>query len=299
MAALMYDAVTAMGAPRAPARRCCRPATGSTCSSRSPTITAISSSFRSTIRRSFMSASTATCCAFTLPRRPNGEVDSDFDLDNAPALAFAARATSSFPGRLSAGADPGDGRAGRARRRVAAPRRLPGAQFRALCTADVDPTTASFIDGAVLNNRPFQEAISAIRGRPAYRQVDRRLVYIEPHPAPAGSPAHHGMPGFFATLKGALSDIPSSQPVTDELSWVDRFQRPGAAAARDHRQRAAACQPAGRQGHHRGLRPADRGGRAARLARAGQFPGRARCRLCLPGLCAAQARLGARLRRPI
>ena len=28
------------------------------------------------------------------------------------------------------------------------------------------------------------EAISAIQGRPAYRQVDRRLVYIEPHPAP-------------------------------------------------------------------------------------------------------------------
>ena len=36
----------------------------------------------------------------------------------------------------------------------------------------------------MLNNRPFQQAISAIHGRPAYRQVDRRLVYIEPHPAP-------------------------------------------------------------------------------------------------------------------
>src|SRR5712691_8492080 len=35
---------------------------------------------------------------FTYRRRPNGEVESDFDLDNAPALAFAARATSSFPG---------------------------------------------------------------------------------------------------------------------------------------------------------------------------------------------------------
>src|SRR5260370_42162392 len=35
---------------------------------------------------------------FTYRRRPNGEVESDFDLDNAPGLAFAARATSSFPG---------------------------------------------------------------------------------------------------------------------------------------------------------------------------------------------------------
>ena len=50
--------------------------------------------------------------------------------------------------------------------------------------AGIDPTTASFLDGSVLNNRPFQEAISAIHGRPAYRQVDRRLVYIDPHPAP-------------------------------------------------------------------------------------------------------------------
>jgi patatin-related protein len=31
------------------------------------------------------------------------------------------------------------------------------------------------------------------------------------------------MPGFFATLRGALSDIPSSQPVTDELNWVVDF----------------------------------------------------------------------------
>ena len=35
---------------------------------------------------------------FRYQRRPNGEVISDFDFENAPALAFAARATSSFPG---------------------------------------------------------------------------------------------------------------------------------------------------------------------------------------------------------
>src|SRR5262249_30772293 len=35
---------------------------------------------------------------FSYRRRANGEVESDFALDNAPALAFAARATSSFPG---------------------------------------------------------------------------------------------------------------------------------------------------------------------------------------------------------
>ena len=35
---------------------------------------------------------------FNYRRHSNGEVESDFELDNAPGLAFAARATSSFPG---------------------------------------------------------------------------------------------------------------------------------------------------------------------------------------------------------
>src|SRR5262249_55043825 len=72
-------------------------------------------------------------------------------------------------------------------------------------------------------NRPFQVAISAIHGRPAYRQVDRRVIYIEPHPAPPVMPVRQGTPGFFATLRGAMSDIPASQPVTEELNWVSDF----------------------------------------------------------------------------
>jgi patatin-related protein len=37
------------------------------------------------------------------------------------------------------------------------------------------------------------------------------------------APRHYKMPGFFATIRGALSDIPSSQPVIDELGWVTHF----------------------------------------------------------------------------
>jgi patatin-related protein len=80
-----------------------------------------------------------------------------------------------------------------------------------------------FVDGSVLNSRPFREAITAIHGRPAFREVDRRLVYIDPNPAAPGVPAHRGMPGFFTTLKGALSDIPLAEPVTDELAWIGRL----------------------------------------------------------------------------
>ena len=161
---------------------------------------------------------------FTYRRHSNGEVESDFELDNAPGLAFAARATSSFPGafppaRIVEMDEVVAQRQGRWPRRA----EFIAKGFPNHLRADIDPATASFLDGSVLNNRPFLQAISAIHGRPAYREVDRRLVYIDPHPAPLVSPRRQQVPGFFATLRAALSDIPSSQPVTDELARVVEF----------------------------------------------------------------------------
>src|SRR6266498_2699181 len=158
---------------------------------------------------------------FAYRRHSNGKVESDFDLDNAPALAFAARATSSFPGAFPpARVVEMDELA--VQTQDSWPRRAEflARNFPRHLRADLDPVTCSFIDGSVLNNRPFSEAISAIHGRPAYRQVDRRLVYIDPDPAPAVSLPQRKVPGFFATLRGAISDIPRAQPVTDELSRV-------------------------------------------------------------------------------
>jgi patatin-related protein len=161
---------------------------------------------------------------FIYRRHPNGEVETDFDLDNAGSLAFAARATSSFPGafppaRIVEMDEVVAQKGGSWPRRAEFIKRAFADHLR----AGIDPTTASFLDGAVLNNRPFQEAISAIHGRPAFREVDRRVVYIDPHPAPLVPHRHHRVPGFFATLRGALSDIPSSQPVADELGRVVDF----------------------------------------------------------------------------
>jgi patatin-related protein len=161
---------------------------------------------------------------FKYRRSTSGVVDSDFDLENAPALAFAARATSSIPGafppaRILEMDQLVNARAGVWPRRS----EFIAQNFEQYARMNVDVASVPFIDGSVLNSRPFREAITAIRGRPAYREVDRRLVYIDPNPAPGGSPAHHGMPGFFATLKGALSDIPLAEPLTDELNWIARF----------------------------------------------------------------------------
>jgi patatin-related protein len=158
---------------------------------------------------------------FSYRRFPNGEVQSDFGRDNAAGLAFAARATSSYPGafppaqireidRLIAA------RGGEWSQRAAFLQSNFGRYYR----AGLDPLATSFIDGSVLNNKPFAEALAAIRDRPAYRQVDRRLVYIDPDPVQPPPPPSGRVPGFFTTLKGALSDLPRNEPISDELAFI-------------------------------------------------------------------------------
>jgi patatin-related protein len=158
---------------------------------------------------------------FSYSRDANGAAQSDFDLDNAAGLAFAARATSSFPG-IFPPARIAEMDEVLAARKTNWPRRAVfiASNFPNHLRAGIDPTQAAFIDGSVLNNRPFQQAIAAVHGRPAHREIDRRLLYIDPDPPTPGSGRARELPGFFATLRGALSDIPSSQPVTEELQHV-------------------------------------------------------------------------------
>src|SRR6185312_5685923 len=93
---------------------------------------------------------------FKYQRWANGEVHSDFTMGNAPALAFAARATSSFPGAFPP-ARILDMDELVTRRRAMWPLRedFIANNFDGHRMANVDPVTACFIDGSVLNNRPF------------------------------------------------------------------------------------------------------------------------------------------------
>ncbi|MEI9851719.1 MAG: patatin-like protein [Sphingomonas sp.] len=147
-------------------------------------------------------------------------------------LAFAARATSSFPGAFppcTVGeldevlAERGVRWAGRD---AFLEHVLP--QQWAANRAE----KAVLIDGSVLANAPFRPAIEALRERPARRQVDRRFVFIDPWPnarfdfygAPTGD-----TPGFFQTIIGALSELPREQPIRDNLEAIaersDRIER--------------------------------------------------------------------------
>ena len=159
-------------------------------------------------------------------------VSSGGQLAALPELVFAGRATAAFPGafpplrldeidRLMAEREqtwPG--------REAFVSRILPG------CDAEA----AALIDGSVLVNAPFAEAVAVIGGRPAQREVDRRLVYIDPRPRLAASvttatdhasdAAHSArLPGFLPVLFGALSSIPREQPIRDNLEELGRQSR--------------------------------------------------------------------------
>jgi len=146
-------------------------------------------------------------------------------------LIFAARATASFPGafppfsvreldRLLARENvPWLGR------NIFLKRILPQ-QFAANAAEDT-----MLIDGSVLANAPFNQAISALRNRPARREVDRRFVYIDPTPGRPGFRFGHRNadgtadmprkpPGFFSTILGASSNIPREQPIRDSLEKI-------------------------------------------------------------------------------
>ena len=160
-------------------------------------------------------------------RFQTGERDGTFGKDSNAILAFAARATSCFPGAFApvSPADVG---------RVLHPTGWPGAfaedfaSIYELSGANVMHTY--FIDGGVLDNFPFGHAIAAISRKPASTEVDRRLLYVEPDPmvptvvTPDGTArddlVEPSVPGMVKTIWSGLSTIPRHEPILTDLQLV-------------------------------------------------------------------------------
>ena len=144
-----------------------------------------------------------------------------------PELAFAARATSSFPGAFppfTVGELDG---VLKARRKTWPGRKAFLARVLPRHAAANAAEGAVLIDGSVLANAPFRPAIEALRQRPARRAIDRRFVYVDPSPAHKLSlTGRNGVPSWFQTILGALSDLPRQQPIRDNLeALADRSHR--------------------------------------------------------------------------
>jgi predicted acylesterase/phospholipase RssA len=141
-----------------------------------------------------------------------------FGVEQNSALAFAARATSCFPGAFPA-TSLADIELQEARER------FPQDFCRAYELAGFPVDKTFFVDGGVLDNFPFRHAVRAIAGKPASTQVDRRLIFIEPDPSKPGGLPDGARPGFRATIWAGLSKLPRRQPIADALDELMLYNR--------------------------------------------------------------------------
>jgi patatin-related protein len=142
-----------------------------------------------------------------------GDGDDDFGRPDANvALTFAARTTSSIPGVFPPVSikELGESIGGDVTR-------LEKHFFRHYELAGTSPRDTYFVDGGVLDNKPFGHAVAAIRRRTADVEVSRRLVYIEPDPGGHETAGKHDAPSVFKAALGGLTGIPRAEPILDDL----------------------------------------------------------------------------------
>lgn len=148
------------------------------------------------------------------------DVKDQLNKDWNSELAFAARATSCFPGafppinlaNIKENVPDWEGS-----------QRFKDEFWSIYPLSDADVERTHFVDGGVLDNFPFRHAVDAVRSRPASLEVDRRLIYIEPHPAAMTEPPEGSSPSVRATVTGGLSALPRHEPILDDLLEVRRF----------------------------------------------------------------------------
>lgn len=147
------------------------------------------------------------------------------DFSAVPALSFAARATSSFPGAFppvsldsfthaltEGGIRPGADTAGQIARHF-----VYGLEYGATETGQW------FMDGGVLDNGPFDHVIDAIAAKRADSATARELIYIEPDPGPPPQPdqqAPDPEPTFAQTVWASRITIPQHTPLVSVLGQL-------------------------------------------------------------------------------
>lgn len=150
-----------------------------------------------------------------------GRGHDDFSADpvHNAALAFAARGTSSLPG----GFPPVDfatfERALQQHAGVTVD--LAGLDhgrlFRQYALSGADVHRAAFVDGGVLDNKPFGHAIEAVQHKRTTVEVDRCLVYLDPDPVEVQQRADQPKPSALSAAFEALTRVRGAEPVLDDI----------------------------------------------------------------------------------
>jgi patatin-related protein len=143
-----------------------------------------------------------------------------FGPDATPDLAFAARATSSFPGAFApVGVRSFADECGAELDREALTQRF---AYR-YDEQNVQAVDAWFVDGGTLDNAPFDLVVSAIGQKRAETQVVRRIVYVQPDPGeplvpsqPVSGPAEPP-PSWFSGIRQAVGEVKGTHSVLRDL----------------------------------------------------------------------------------
>jgi patatin-related protein len=151
-----------------------------------------------------------------------GDGEDELDAAHNGALAFSARTTMSFPGAfppVSLGTFQNA-----VRDEAVDLSQTLRDLFRIYELSHADPATTFFVDGGVLDNKPFGHAIDAIKRRSAESEVDRRLLYLEPDPGSDKEAKKQGggSPRPIATVLASVSGLPRAEPLLDEILDVNR-----------------------------------------------------------------------------
>jgi patatin-related protein len=193
-------------------------------------------------------------------RAGNGTEDV-FGPQSVGALAFAARATSSFPGAfppvsLASFQDEIETRALDAE--------SVALMFRRGYTDTPDAQRRWFVDGGVLDNAPFDLVVEAIAEKRARTEVVRRLVYIQPDPGiplmdqTSAVAASSGAPGYLQALVRSVAGVKGSHSILRDLEALRdlnlRISELGAIAAQQMDQVSAAIDDAWASGSGSGGR---------------------------------------------
>lgn len=81
-----------------------------------------------------------------------------------------------------------------------------------------------FVDGGVLDNKPFTTTLDAIFHRPADRRVCRHLLYLEPDPERFSNTAGAGgallQPSFVTSVLDSVTRLPSYESIAGDLARI-------------------------------------------------------------------------------
>ncbi|WP_298591097.1 DUF3376 domain-containing protein, partial [uncultured Kocuria sp.] len=133
-------------------------------------------------------------------------------------LAYAARATASFPGAFepaSVWSAPAPGPAGAPGPSAGRP------DLSHAFGAHRDPAALPYhvVDGGVFDNIPIDRALEAARTRTSLRHADRGLLYLDPDPPhrERGVPFERDLPRLVGTLAATVARLPRRETDDDEV----------------------------------------------------------------------------------